>query len=91
MTFSELYYSFSTNAGVTWSPSEPLSIPFNHFLGYPDQSKLGDYYHMVSNWSGANLAYSATFNGEQDVYFLRINPGIDFKNGFEGDDAGAGQ
>ena len=27
---------------------------------------------MVSDQVGANLAYAATFNGEQDVYFLRI-------------------
>ena len=27
---------------------------------------------MVSDDGGANLAYAATFNGEQDVYFLRV-------------------
>ena len=27
---------------------------------------------MVSSEEGAALAYSATFNGEQDVYFLRL-------------------
>ncbi len=27
---------------------------------------------MVSDQVGANLAYAATFNSEQDVYFLRI-------------------
>jgi uncharacterized repeat protein (TIGR01451 family) len=33
---------------------------------------MGDYFHMVSDEFGANLAYAATFNGEQDVYFARI-------------------
>ncbi|MFQ5423464.1 MAG: hypothetical protein ACE5F9_05725, partial [Phycisphaerae bacterium] len=42
--------------------------------GYPQQNKLGDYYHMVSLDGWANLAYAATFNGEQDVYYLRIAP-----------------
>ena len=29
---------------------------------------------MVSDNLGANVAYAATFNGEQDIYFLRIGP-----------------
>ncbi len=71
-TFSEVYYSSSVDGGLTWSPGVPVTPPFNHFLGYPTQVKLGDYYHMISDVSGASLAYAATFNGEQDVYFLRI-------------------
>lgn len=71
-TFSELMYTFSNDGGTTWSPNEPLSPTFNHFLGYPNQSKLGDYYDMISDDVGAFLIYAATFNGEQDVYFLRI-------------------
>lgn len=69
---SELFYSFSLDAGVTWSPNIPVSPVFDSFLGFPNQNKIGDYYHMVSDNVGANLAYAATFNGEQDVYFLRI-------------------
>jgi hypothetical protein len=69
---SQLYYSFSTDAGVTWSANVPLSPPFDPHLGWPDQNKLGDYYDMVSDRVGANVAYAATFNGEQDVYYLRI-------------------
>lgn len=71
-TFSELYYSFSINAGRTWARNVAVSLPFNHYLGYPQQSKLGDYYHMISDDLGASVAYAATFNGEQDVYFLRV-------------------
>ncbi len=72
-TFSELYYAHSTDGGLTWSPGRPVSPPFNHFLGYPQQNKLGDYYHSISDDAGANLAYAATFNGEQDVYHLRVD------------------
>ncbi len=69
---SELYYAFSVDGGVTFSANIPVSIPFNSHLGYPNQSKIGDYYDMVSDNYGASLAYAATFNGEQDVYYLRI-------------------
>lgn len=72
-TFSELYYSFSVDGGLSWSTNQAVSPAFNHSLGYPQQNKLGDYYHMVSDAAGADLAYAATFNGEQDVYYLRIN------------------
>lgn len=69
---SELFYSFSLDGGVSWSSNTPVSPAFNPHLGYPRQNKLGDYYHMISDIGGASLAYAATFNGEQDVYFLRI-------------------
>jgi len=69
---SELYYSFSTDGGSNWSTNEPLSPPFDHFVGYPNQQKLGDYYDMASDDFGVSIAYAATFNDEQDVYYLRI-------------------
>ncbi|MHC4413982.1 MAG: sialidase family protein [Planctomycetota bacterium] len=69
---SELFYSSSTDAGVSWSVNIALGPPFNHSVGYPQQNKLGDYYHMRSDDVGADLAYAATYNGEQDVYYLRI-------------------
>ncbi|MCZ6494029.1 MAG: sialidase family protein [Planctomycetota bacterium] len=72
VNISELFYSFSTDGGKTWSTNVALSPPFDSHIGWPNQNKLGDYYHMVSDRVGANLAYAATFNGEQDVYFLRI-------------------
>jgi hypothetical protein len=71
---SELYYSYSTDAGVTWSVNVPVSQMFDSSVGYPGgNDKLGDYYDMISDDAGANVAYAATFNGEQDVYFLRIH------------------
>ena len=72
--WSELYYAFSVDAGASWSDNVPLSEPFNSHLGWPQQNKLGDYYDMVSFNDAAHLAFAATFNGEQDVYYLRIAP-----------------
>ncbi|GMU80459.1 MAG: hypothetical protein AMXMBFR47_03300 [Planctomycetota bacterium] len=69
---SELYYSFSNDGGVTWSANEQLAQSWNHLVGFPQQQKIGDYYDMWSDDVGANLAYAATYNGEQDVWFRRI-------------------
>ena len=71
-TVSELFYAYSTDAGVTFSPGVAVSPPFDSTVGHPSQGKIGDYYHMVSDGNGAALAYSATFNDEQDVYFVRL-------------------
>lgn len=65
-------YRTSSDGGVSWSPSQAVSPEFDSWLGWPDQDKLGDYIHMLSDNVGASLAYAATFNGEQDIYFLRI-------------------
>ena len=69
---SQLFYSFSTDGGDTWSPNTELSPVFNSWIGWPQQNKIGDYYDMISDDVGAHLAWAATFNGEQDVYYLRI-------------------
>ena len=86
IAWSELYYSNSTDGGETWSPNIPVSQPFiTTEGGYGGNDKVGDYYHMVSDNLGANVAYAATFNGDHDVYFLRIGPWD--RNGNEVDDA----
>jgi len=69
---SSLYYSCSTDGGLTWSRNKRLSDSFDPHLGWPQQNKMGDYFHMVSDSTGANLAWAATFNGEEDVYFSWI-------------------
>jgi hypothetical protein len=69
---SELYYAYSLDAGQTWSINVPASPVFDSHVGWPQQNKLGDYYDMISDNAAANLAYAATFNDEQDVYFLRL-------------------
>jgi hypothetical protein len=71
-TLTALYYASSQDGGVTWSPNEQASPIWNSTLGWPNQNKIGDYYHMVSDAGGADLAWAATFNGEEDVYYVRI-------------------
>lgn len=73
-TDSQLFYAYSTNAGATWSPNVAVSNAFNPFLGYPNQNKMGDYMTMVSDNTGADVSYTATFNSEQDVYYVRVGP-----------------
>lgn len=73
-TNSQLFYSYSLDGGNTWSLNVALSNLFNPFLGYPNQNKLGDYITVVSDNAGANVAYAATFNGEEDVYYVRAIP-----------------
>ena len=70
-SLSELYYSWSDDGGLTWAANRRLSPQFNHLLGFPQQNKMGDYIGMVSLNEYACIAYTATFNGEQDVYFVR--------------------
>jgi hypothetical protein len=69
---SSLYYSYSLDGGDTWYPNVRLSQSFNPHLGWPQQQKMGDYFDMVSDSAGAHLAWTATFGGEQNVYYGRI-------------------
>ena len=73
---SQLFYSFSIDGGNTWSPNVAISNLFNPFIGYPNQSKIGDYITVVSDDDNANVAYAATFNGEEDIYYVRIRPAL---------------
>ena len=80
-TDSQLFYSWSTDGGVTWASNVAVSNSFNPFEGYPNQSKIGDYITIVSDNGGGNVAYSATFNfnssrgqHEEDVYYVRVAP-----------------
>jgi hypothetical protein len=80
-TDSQLFYSFSTDGGVTWAPNVAVSNSFTPFEGWPVQQKIGDYLTIVSDNTGGDVAYSATFNfnpntnqHEQDVYYVRVSP-----------------
>ncbi|HJT79838.1 MAG TPA: hypothetical protein VJ719_01470, partial [Chthoniobacterales bacterium] len=73
-TDSQLFYSYSLDGGLTWSRNVAVSEPFNPFLGYPNQNKMGDYISIVSDSTGANVAYCATFNLEEDIYYVRVSP-----------------
>jgi hypothetical protein len=69
-TTSTLVYSSSIDAGRTWTKQTQISPAFKHGIGYPQQQKMGDYMQSVSSNTGAGLAYAATFNGEEDIWYL---------------------
>src|SRR5262249_37902351 len=76
-----LFYSYSTDGGVTWAANIQVSQSFDPLQGWPSQNKIGDYITIVSDNTGGDVAYSATFNfnpnrgqHEQDVYFVRVFP-----------------
>ncbi|MFZ3375087.1 MAG: dockerin type I domain-containing protein [Chthoniobacterales bacterium] len=80
-TDSQLFYSYSTDGGVTWSPNVAVSNSFNPLEGWPSQNKIGDYITIVSDNTGGDVAYAATYNfnpsrgqHEQDVYYVRVGP-----------------
>jgi hypothetical protein len=69
---SALFFTSSYDGGVTWTPNVQLSDYFNPNVGYPNQNKMGDYMGVVSDTQGGSIAYAATHNGEQDIWFLRV-------------------
>jgi hypothetical protein len=71
---SRLYYTVSMDGGSTWAPDLAVSPAWDSHAGWPVQRKIGDYYHLVSDRVGANLAWAATFRGGQDVWFQRLGP-----------------
>ncbi len=80
-TDSQLFYSYSTDGGATWAANLAVSNSFIPSEGYPNQNKIGDYITIVSDNTGGNVAYSATFNfnasrgqHEEDVYYVRVAP-----------------
>src|SRR6266496_1733332 len=73
-TNTQLFYSYSIDGGRTWSRNVGVSNSFNVFVGYPNQQKIGDYITVVSDNVSANVAYAATFNGGEDIYYVRIPP-----------------
>jgi hypothetical protein len=80
-TDSQLFYSYSTDGGIIWAPNVAVSQAFTPLEGWPSQNKIGDYITVVSDNTGGDVAYSATYNfnpsrgqHEQDVYFVRVSP-----------------
>jgi hypothetical protein len=71
-TISALYYSYSANGGTTWSPNVQVTPTWSSVIGWPNQQKIGDYYTTTSDDAGVDVAYAATFNGGEDIYYLRI-------------------
>ncbi len=68
----ELYYTASHDGGLTWATPVAITPDFDSHVGWPRQNKIGDYFHMRSDLVGADLAFAATFNDEEDVYYMRI-------------------
>jgi hypothetical protein len=71
---AQLFYAYSWDGGATWSPNTAVTPSFNTSVGYPQQGKMGDYIGLLANDTGADAAYTATFNNEQDVYYVRLFP-----------------
>jgi hypothetical protein len=74
---SALWYTYSLDGGLTWSAGEALSDVFDPHLGFPQQNKIGDYYQQLSDAKGVHLAWAATFNGEEDIYYSYIEPELE--------------
>lgn len=57
------------------TPAFNTHLPYRIVNGEERQAdKMGDYTQLVANASGADVAYTATYNGEQDVYYLKVFP-----------------
>lgn len=68
----DLRYTASEDGGDTWTPSVAVGPEFDSFLGFPVQQKIGDYFQVRSDEVGADVIYAATYNGEQDVWYVRV-------------------
>jgi hypothetical protein len=71
---SQIFYAWSYDGGRSWSDNVAITPPFDSFVGWPRQNKMGDYFQVVSGREDASVAYAATLNGEQDVYYARLFP-----------------
>ncbi len=71
---SRLYYTYSNDGGDSWAPDRPLGPAFDSRIGWPVQRKMGDYMQCQSDNGWMKLVYSATYNGEQDVWFVKARP-----------------
>ena len=71
---SALFITSSYNGGLTWSKSVQVTPYFNPNIGYPNQDKMGDYLGLISSNASLRITYAATFNGEEDIWFLQAPP-----------------
>ncbi len=71
---SRVFYTYSYDAGMSFAKEEAISPRFTNNVGHPQQDKMGDYIDMDSDNNGAHIIYSATYNNEQDVYYLNAKP-----------------
>jgi len=84
---TRVMYSSSDDQGTTWSPPIIVAPEFDSHLGWPaERRRLGDYIHLRSDTLGAALVFAATYNGEQDIYHVRIGPRDCNQNGIPDDE-----
>lgn len=90
---TRVVYSSSDDGGATWTPPIAVAPEFDSHLGWPaERRRLGDYIHLRSDTFGADLVFAATFNGEQDIFFVRIGLRDCNRNGVpDADDIAAGE
>ncbi|MEM8963220.1 MAG: sialidase family protein [Acidobacteriota bacterium] len=69
---SMLMWSTSDDGGMTWTENVALTPSFDPHIGWPNQSKIGDYNDLMAASNGVHVAYTATFRGGQDVYHLLL-------------------
>lgn len=89
---TRVLYAFSDDRGASWSAPTVVTPEFDSHLGWPaERRRLGDYVQLRSDTLGATLVFAATFNGEQDIYSVRIGPRDCNRNGIPDlDDIAAG-
>ena len=79
---TRVMYSSSDDNGANWSPPIVIAPEFDSHLGWPaERQRLGDYIHLHSDTLGTELVFAATYNGEQDIYSVRIGPRDCNRNG----------
>ena len=74
MNLAQLFYAYSWDGGDTWSENVAVTPSFDTSVGYPQQAKMGDYMTIVSAAAAGDVAFAATFNGEEDIYHVRVFP-----------------
>ncbi len=79
---AELYYSYSIDGGKTWQPNVRLSDSFDPTAGYPRMSpKIGEYHASFSTVDELRIAYTGTYNGQQNIYCIIHRPYLGDLNG----------
>jgi len=67
---NRLMYAYSIDGGQTWSDNLPIGPLFDTDVG---EDKIGDYIQIVSDRTGAHVAFTTTYNGvEHDISYARI-------------------
>ncbi|TKJ40336.1 hypothetical protein CEE37_08395 [candidate division LCP-89 bacterium B3_LCP] len=67
--FMDLYYTYSTDAGITWSPNERITeVSSNPSLDSLDSGLIGEYNGLAVREGVIHPVWTDTRNGHQDTY-----------------------